>query len=507
MEARRAGQHFFSFGPCLIPSFPTEHQQVKSWCIASNVICMNILEKHLCDGKHEHGVARGAALKEAENYTPLLASTIHEAWRNECVSRRRIKPRNKEKVVKKAIALPCIAIGDSSSGKFPSQCSHSRPEVRVDYVPRTEGIAMAGYTPWQESFEEDDPMPGYSSTMPPPPQQPRRPARTGARSIYETVEVISFQDQRGGVLPDNPLKEIRRVNGVLARLCQAQERLPPKIKHGLVATNQQIMGWARAGVPVTFVAALTAACSPHNDQRTRPRELFRALVYALGDPFYNIVYKDLVKYIKQASSCLARIQNELQPQSTSILFHLVDIEVLKDVNHFVDVLEQDARDRKVDQEAPAYDVVRDTNYLNPVLVCKPIRSAGGFLHSTRYQSWYEAQQVYYESTPSAVKLGWNTLVLLRNSVENFSAHMAYGLRTHNRDHPDDRLTVIDLVRLVQQHPEDLDAPLAYAVNCFQALNVCAKTLRMYVMDYSYEWPEDELKATIEEALLGRPGIT
>ena len=491
---------------------------LKSWCVASNVICMNILEKHLCDGKHEHGMARGVALKEAENFTPLLASTIHEAWKDECASRRRIKPRNREKVVKKAIALPCIAIGDCSSGKFPSckrlcsaygqHCgksthhrSRSCPEVRVDYVPRTEGSAMAGYTPWQESFEEDDPLPGYSSTMPPPPNQPRRPARTGARSIYETVEVISFQDQRGGVLPDNPLKEIRRVNGVLARLCQAQERLPPKIKHGLVATNQQIMGWARAGVPVTFVAALTAACSPRNDLRTRPRELFRALVYALGDPFYSIGYKDLVEYIKQASSCLARIQNELQPQSTSILFHLVGIEVLKDVNHFVDVLEQDARDRKVDQEASAYDVVRDTNYLNPVLVCKPIRSAGGFLHSTRYQSWYEAQQVYYESTPSAVKLGWNTLILLRNLVENFCAHMAYGLRTHNRDHPDDRMTVIDLVRLVQQHPEDLDAPLAYAVNCFQALNVCAKTLRMYVIDYSYECPEDELKTTIEEALL------
>ena len=145
--------------------------------------------------------------------------------------------------------------------------------------------------------------------------------------------------------------------------------------------------------------------------------------------------------------------------------------------------------------------MRDTNYLNPVLVGKPIVAATGFLHLTRYKAWYEAQQVYYESVPSAIKLGWNTLILLRNSVENFCSHMAYGLRTHNRDHPDDRMTVIDLVRLVQQHPDDLDALLAYAVNCFQALNVCAKTLRMYVIDYSYEWPaEEDLKGAIEEIL-------
>ena len=69
----------------------------------------------------------------------------------------------------------------------------------------------------------------------------------------------------------------------------------------------------------------------------------------------------------------------------------------------------------------------------------------------------------YESTPSAKKLGWNALVLLRNSVENFCSHMAYGLRMHNRDHPDDQMTVIDLVELVQQHPDNLDAPLAYGV--------------------------------------------
>ena len=142
-----------------------------------------------------------------------------------------------------------------------------------------------------------------------------------------------------------------------------------------------------------------------------------------------------------------------------------------------------------------------SDYLNPVLVCKPIPAPTGFIHTTRYQAWYEAQQVYYESTPAGVKLGWNTLILLRNSVENFCSHMAYGLRTHNRDHPDYRMTVVDLVRLVQLHPEDLDAPLAYALNCFQALNVCARTLRLYSIDHSYQWPEQEdLKGTTDEIL-------
>ena len=72
-----------------------------------------------------------------------------------------------------------------------------------------------------------------------------------------------------------------------------------------------------------------------------------------------------------------------------------------------------------------------------------------------------------------MKLGWNGLVLLRNMAENFCSHMAYGLRTHNCDNPNHQLTVIDLIVVVQRHPDDLDAPLAYAVNCFQALNVCA----------------------------------
>ena len=125
-------------------------------------------------------------------------------------------------------------------------------------------------------------------------------------------------------------------------------------------------------MPVVFVAALTAACSPHRGRSARPRELFS--------------YRDLVARIKRASSCLARVQNELQQYSTNILFDLVDLEVLKDVNLFMNVLEQDTRDRKVDPDAPKYDVVSDTDYLNPVLVCRPIPPPTGFIHSTRYQA-------------------------------------------------------------------------------------------------------------------------
>ena len=87
-----------------------------------------------------------------------------------------------------------------------------------------------------------------------------------------------------------------------------------------------------------------------------------------------------------------------------------------------------------------------------------------------------------------MKLGWNGLVLLRNAVENFCS---YGLRARSRDNPDDQMTVIDLVEIVQRHADSLDAPLAYALNCFQVLNVCARTLRLYVIDYTYTWPEQE----------------
>ena len=147
------------------------------------------------------------------------------------------------------------------------------------------------------------------------------------------------------------------------------------------------------------------------------------------------------------------------------------------------VLEQDARDRKVDPDAPEYDVVSDTDYLNPVLVCRPI-SRGiklGVRHS-RCITRAHPQLRNWDGTLSSY---------CEIQFENFCSRMAYGLRTHNRDHPDDQMTVIDPVELVQQHPDNLDAPLAYGVNCFQALNVCVRTLRLYAIDYTYTWPEEE----------------
>ena len=139
---------------------------LKSWCVASNVVCMNVIEKHLCDGKHVHGVARGEALKRAENYTPAFARSIHDAWRNECTDRRRLKTANQGRNKAYNVALPCVVIDrvccGKSRGPASSTCgqlsgykehhrSRSCPEVRVDYVPRSEGRAMAGggYTSWQ----------------------------------------------------------------------------------------------------------------------------------------------------------------------------------------------------------------------------------------------------------------------------------------------------------------------------------------------------------------------
>ena len=44
-------------------------------------------------------------------------------------------------------------------------------------------------------------------------------------------------------------------------------------------------------------------------------------------------------------------------------FDLVDLELLKDVNLFVGVLEQDAKDSKVDPAASALEVVTDVRFL------------------------------------------------------------------------------------------------------------------------------------------------
>ena len=152
---------------------------------------LNVKHSARGDGKHEHGLARGKALREAENYAPVFASTIHEAWKDERMSRRRLKPVKQGRRVQRSIALPCVVVdcapckkvvgpvcltNGQHIGERPHRRSCSCPEVRVDYVPRTRGHAMAGgYTPWQTSFEEDDPPPGHSSSMPPPNPPPRGP--------------------------------------------------------------------------------------------------------------------------------------------------------------------------------------------------------------------------------------------------------------------------------------------------------------------------------------------
>ena len=167
-----------------------------------------------------------------------------------------------------------------------------------------------GWAPWQDSFDDELPTRTSSTAPPNPPPHVPRVQPTAHASLLP--EMLTFDECRGGVIPDDPLKEIRRVNGVLARLREAQEPLPPKVRHGIVAQNSQIMRWAKAGAPVVFVAALTAACSPRHDKNTRPRELFRRLVCALKDPAWYQSYKDLVARVKRALSCLARVQYERQ---------------------------------------------------------------------------------------------------------------------------------------------------------------------------------------------------
>ena len=123
-----------------------------------------------------------------------FARSIHEAWKNECMDRRRIKSANQGGNKAYDIALPCVVVNRVLCGKSKGPacstygqhsggevhcCSRACPEVRVDYVPRSEGCAMAGggYTPWQTSFDEGDPLPGHSSTMPPPGPRPPRGSR------------------------------------------------------------------------------------------------------------------------------------------------------------------------------------------------------------------------------------------------------------------------------------------------------------------------------------------
>ena len=169
---------------------------LQSWCVASNVVCVSIVERHLCDGKHEHGMARGKALSEAENYTPLFASTTHEAWRDECMSRRWLKQAKRHRRTGIPIALPCVCVdlvppkmllqttrltyGRRVGNK--QQSSRSCPDVRVDYVPRTEGRAMSGgWTPWEDSW--DDALPSRTTPTAPPNPPPRIPCAQPAAYI------------------------------------------------------------------------------------------------------------------------------------------------------------------------------------------------------------------------------------------------------------------------------------------------------------------------------------
>ena len=52
----------------------------KTWRIASSVPGSESLDKFTCSHDHEHGVARGQALKKAERYTHKLTDAIHHTW-------------------------------------------------------------------------------------------------------------------------------------------------------------------------------------------------------------------------------------------------------------------------------------------------------------------------------------------------------------------------------------------------------------------------------------------
>ena len=424
---------------------------LKAWCIATNVSTMLNLQGVTCDNTHAHGTPRGQALKEAGNYTPYMAKLLHTAWRDEARNIRRASAQSVH------VAAACVLVHVSL------RCNNSQVQNKF------QGICVTVCPTQGEGFGSSGPKPnrsegfGYAgsdlhlgkglgsagprTSMDGQQQRPIPPHVPWSRP----QDHFSLPYQRSGInIPvGNGMTALRTTCHALRSL--RGQPLPGRLEQGMVATNANIAAWVEFGVPAILLAAVAAPSSPYGFPDVRVRELFRGVVESLlparSAESYKTVLGHVTTFIKvvKTAICTDSTRQVLQ----ELLDHVIEIDLFKSIDMFVDVLVQDAEEGRVDPQHPCLTVVTTDGYLDPNVICRPVVTKSPWIYVTRYNDWMRLNSYFRENLPNR-REGLPCMLLnqdcwdLLDLVWSMAKQVGYCLRSHNQVAGNTQMNVWDL---------------------------------------------------------------
>ena len=475
---------------------------LKAWCIATNVSTMLNLKGVTCDNTHEHGTPRGQALKEAGNYTPHMAKLLHNAWRDEARNIRRGSAQSVH------VAASCVLVHVSL------RCSKSQVQREFQgtciIVCPTPGIGFGSSDPnpkCSEGFGSAGSdlhlgkglgSAGPRTSMDGQQQRPIPPHVPWSRP----QDLFSLPYQRSGInIPvGNGMTALRTTCHALRSL--RGQPLPGRLEQGMVATNANIAAWVEFGVPAILLAAVAAPSSPYGFPEVRVRELFRGVVESLlparSAESYKTVLSHVTTFIKVVKTAISTDSTRQVLQE--LLDHVIEIDLFKNIDMFVDVLVQDADQGRLDPQHPCLTVVTMDGYLDPNVICRPVVTKSAWIYVTRYNDWMRLNSYFRENLPNR-REGLPCMLLtqdfwdLLELIWSMAKQVGYCLRSHNQVAENTQMNVWDLIEIVVDPPENVSAAVAHAVNSLQGLSVALHTAHEYLNDSRTVWPSEPSRTT------------
>ena len=315
-------------------------------------------------------------------------------------------------------------------------------------------------------------------------------------------DLFSLPYQRSGInIPvGNGMTALRTTCHALRSL--RGQPLPGRLEQGMVATNANIAAWVEFGVPAILLAAVAAPSSPYGFPEVRVRELFRGVVESLlparSAESYKTVLSHVTTFIKVVKTAISTDSTRQVLQE--LLDHVIEIDLFKNIDMFVDVLVQDADQGRLDPQHPCLTVVTMDGYLDPNVICRPVVTKSPWIYVTRYNDWMRLNSYFRENLPNR-REGLPCMLLtqdfwdLLELIWSMAKQVGYCLRSHNQVAEHTQMNVWDLIESVVDPPENVSAAVAHAVNSLQGLSVAMHTAHEYLNDSRTVWPSEPSRTT------------
>ena len=516
---------------------------LKSWTLASNVVCMNEVEEHICDGTHSHGSARGSSLKHAENYTKKFVLTVHRAWRHECValcSSGTQSVKQSSSHVRRNNAMCCVVL--LSNSRNPSRINKEKHEhcdnssnISQHYgnisqhqalwksawvhfacawfptctVTRASDFRVIHYfTGYRQSTLENC---YWQSTLE---NRNVKGATTWAlhtSSVMDQETVYEGQlltiDKRGsfsGALETIPgdingVKLLNAVEAMLARTFQVlQDRgqpLPARIMGGIVVSGELVNRWIGLGINPTLLILAAWPMIPCFRVENTWRYMMRSLATAMHDEHKSkMTFQQAAQKIKKLAMVMSHaLAGDRQTVSLSCLDQAIDRNLYIHAPEFAEKMMGEIKAGKVDPDRLLVDVVADQSFLHGA-VTKSLKfkspKSQSFLFQTRTDQWYKANSEVYHHNLTRGHHSFASRAKLKEIMKQTRDHvnmLGYAIRSWNAQMVDDGqpemslISINEIMKLMFQPQDDCEsAAFAAAINEMQAVMICAHCLRTYL---------------------------